>query len=183
MPRRFIKRHMPNEAKIKEHPHLRKLGKHLHEPNLWHLNRNSVSLAFLVGIFCAFLPIPMQMIVAAVLAILLRCNLPIAIGLVWITNPITMPPIFYFAYRVGSFLLDSPATELEMELSMEWLSQGFSNIWWPLLFGSLVCGVVLSALSCLLIRFLWALHVGHNWRKRSLRRKNNIRNKSELEKD
>ncbi len=170
MPRRFIKRHMPDENTIKEHPHLRKLGKFIHDPNLWHLNRNSVSLAFLVGIFCAFLPIPMQMLVAAVLAVMLRSNLPVSIGLVWITNPLTMPPIFYFTYQVGVFLLDTPVDNSDMEMSMEWLTQGVSQIWWPLLFGSLVSGVVFATISFFAVRYLWIWHVSRSWKRRQQRR-------------
>lgn len=161
---------MPDEATIKEHPHLKKLGKFLHDPNLWHLNRNSVSLAFLVGIFCAFLPIPLQMLVAAVLAILIRSNLPISVGLVWITNPLTMPPIFYFAYRVGVYVLDLPAQDFEMELSLDWITQGVSQIWWPLVFGSVLCGVVFSAMSYLAIRYLWLWRVSQDWNKRKAKR-------------
>ena len=170
MPRKFIKRHMPDEAKIKEHPHLSKLGKFLHDPNLWHLNRNSVSLAFLVGVFCAFLPLPLQMLIAAILAIIVRSNLPISVGLVWITNPITIPPMFYFTYRVGVAVLDLPVQEFEMELSVEWITQGVSQVWWPLLLGSLICGVVFSIASYFAVRYLWLWRVSQDWKKRSAKR-------------
>tara|TARA_R110002094_G_scaffold120698_1_gene115523 strand:- start:1697 stop:2455 length:759 start_codon:yes stop_codon:yes gene_type:complete len=170
MPRRFIKRFLPNEAKIKAHPSLSRLGSALHNPNLWHLNRNSVSLAFLVGIFCAFLPIPMQMLVAAVLAILIHSNLPISVGLVWITNPLTMPPIFYFTFKVGAWLLNLPDHEQEFTMTFEWISGELSHIWWPLLFGSLVCGLFFSVLSFFSVRLLWAWHVGKSWRQRKQNR-------------
>ncbi len=170
MPRRFIKRYMPDESKIKAHPHLQWLGNSIHNPNLWHLNRSSVSLAFLVGIFCAFLPIPFQMLVAAVLAILIHSNLPISIGLVWITNPLTMPPIFYSTYKVGAFLLNLPVQETDMALSLEWLESSISHIWWPLLFGSLVCGAILSAASYALVQLLWVWRVNRDWEARRQRR-------------
>ncbi|WP_210396329.1 DUF2062 domain-containing protein [Motiliproteus sediminis] len=169
MPRRFIKRYMPDEATIKEHPHLSKLGRFIHDPNLWHLNRNSVSLAFLVGMFCAFLPIPMQMVVAAALAILVRSNLPIAVGLVWITNPLTMPPIFYATYRVGMYLLGNPVEDAQFELTMEWFTRELSRIWWPLLLGSVVCGAVTAVASYFGVRYLWLWRVGRSWKKRSHR--------------
>ncbi|MEH6650690.1 MAG: DUF2062 domain-containing protein [Motiliproteus sp.] len=171
MPRRFIKRYMPDEKKIREHPSLGYLGTALHNPNLWHLNHRSVSRAFLVGIFCAFLPIPMQMLVAALCAIMIHSNLPISVGLVWITNPLTMPPIFYFAYTVGNWLLGSPSSDLEFTLTMEWITSELSRIWWPLLFGSLVCGVFFSILSYFSIRWLWAWQVGKSWRLRSKKRR------------
>lgn len=170
MPRRIIKRFMPDEEKIKDHPYLRRLGHFLHDPNLWHLNRKSVSLAFLVGVFCAFIPLPLQMLMAAALAILVRSNLPVSIGLVWITNPLTIPPIFYFSYCVGTFLLGTESEHIGAEFSVEWLAESVSHIWAPLLLGSLVCGVVFSVLSYFLVRYLWLLHVIQLWKQRQQKR-------------
>jgi uncharacterized protein (DUF2062 family) len=170
MPRRFIKRYLPNENTIKAHPSLRRLGNALHNPNLWHLNRNSVSLAFLVGIFCAFLPVPMQMLIAATLAIMLHSHLAISVALVWITNPLTIPPIFYFTYLLGSWLLGNDAHNVEFTLTLEWITRELSLIWWPLLFGSLVCGVFFSVLSYFTVRWMWAWNVGKAWRLRKQRR-------------
>ncbi len=175
MPRRFIKRFMPNEKMIREHPSLSYLGSALHNPNLWHLNRTSVSMAFLVGIFCAFLPIPLQMLIAAVFSILLHSNLPISVGLVWITNPLTMPPIFYFTYSVGNWLLGSGGQDIEFTLTLEWITSELSRIWWPLLFGSLVCGVLFSLLSYFTVRWMWAWHVGKNWRLRKENRRRKLK--------
>jgi len=168
MPRKLIKKYMPDEEKLRNHKHLSWLGSHLHEPNLWHMNRKSVSRAFAVGIFCAFLPIPMQMLVAAILALVARANLPISVGLVWLTNPITMPPIFYFTYQVGSWLLGSQHV-LEFEMTMQWLQDSLSLIWWPLLFGSVVCGIAGAILAYFGIRICWAWSVGRNWSNRSRR--------------
>ena len=82
------------------------------------MNRRSVSVACAIGLFCAFIPIPFQMILAAGLAIIVRCNLPIAVALVWITNPITMPPLFFLAYKMGAFLTDVHLGPFEFELSL-----------------------------------------------------------------
>lgn len=161
---------MPDEGKIKKHPHLRRMERFLHDPNLWHLNRKSVSLAFLVGIFCAFLPLPLQMLIAALLAILVRSNLPISIGLVWISNPITIPPMFYMNYLVGTWILGSEGKYVGTEFSVAWLADSFAHIWQPLLVGSLVCGVFFSILGFLLVRYLWLLHVVQQWKQRQQRR-------------
>jgi uncharacterized protein (DUF2062 family) len=59
-----------------------------------------------IGLFCAFLPLPFQMVIAASLAVLSRCNVPIAVVLVWVSNPITMTPMLFFSYQLGAWLLD-----------------------------------------------------------------------------
>ena len=76
--------------KIKHEKVLKILGPAILQPNLWHLNRKSVSRAIAIGLFCAFLPIPLQMVLAAFFAIIFAANLPISVILVWITNPITI---------------------------------------------------------------------------------------------
>ncbi|MGB1237911.1 MAG: DUF2062 domain-containing protein, partial [Pseudomonadales bacterium] len=117
-------------------------------------------------IFCAFLPIPMQMAVAAFFAILIGCNLPIAVGLVWITNPLTMPPIFYFSYKVGVMVLGHSDSSVPMSFSYEYITHELASIWWPLLTGSLVCGVIFGILSYLAINAIWIFQVRASWRRR-----------------
>ena len=73
------------------------------DPNLWHLNRHSAAGGFGIGLFFAFWPVPFQMWLSAFAAIPLRVNLPLSVATVWLTNPITMPPIFYGAYKVGNY--------------------------------------------------------------------------------
>ncbi|BBB30090.1 DUF2062 domain-containing protein [Neptunomonas japonica] len=163
MPRKIIKRFMPNESSLRNHKHLSWLGRHLHDPALWHLTRKSVAKAFLVGVFCAFLPVPMQMIIAAVLSLFARSNMPISIGLVWITNPLTIPPIFYFSYVVGTYLLGTPILDMELEFSYKALSHDLSAIWWPLITGSLFCGAIFSVIAYFSVSFLWIWRVRKTW--------------------
>ncbi|WP_132491974.1 DUF2062 domain-containing protein [Pseudomonas aeruginosa] len=75
MPRRLFKRYMPDPESIRSQKSLRFLGKLTHDPNLWHLNRHSVSRAMAAGLFAAFIPMPMQMLLAAGLAVWIRSNL------------------------------------------------------------------------------------------------------------
>ena len=166
MPRRLIKRFMPDPALIREHKSLRFLGTLLHDPNLWHLNRHSVARAMAVGIFAAFIPMPFQMLLAAFLAINVRSNMPISVGLVWLTNPITMPPVFYCTYKLGAWLMNVPARTLPEALTWEWISGQLSTVWQPFLLGSVVCGVVLAALAYCLTMLYWRWWVSRKWSKR-----------------
>ena len=102
MPKHLFKRYAPDPQAVREHKHLRVFAAFLHDPNLFHLNRRSVSGAFAAGLFWAMIPIPVQMLAAALTAITVRINLPISVALVWVTNPFTMPAVFYFNYLVGT---------------------------------------------------------------------------------
>jgi uncharacterized protein (DUF2062 family) len=171
MPRRIIKRYLPDPESIRDHKHLRFLGTLLHDPNILHLNRRSVSGAFAVGLFMAFVPVPFQMVLAAIGAIALRVNLPISVALVWLTNPLTMPPIFYFSYKVGTWILDTPVRDIHFELTMNWLGRELSHIWEPFLLGCFVCGAASAVLGYAFMRLFWRLHVINSWKRRLERRR------------
>jgi hypothetical protein len=171
MPRKFLRRHLPTPASMRTHRALRPVSRWLHEPELWHLHRRAVAGATFIGLFCAFLPVPFQMLIAALLAVVSRCNLPISVALVWITNPLTMTPMFYFAYRLGAWLLDRRIEVRTIELSWEWLGSHLGEIGWPLLFGSLLCGWVAGVTGLVIVRLTWRLHVIRRWRVRRERRR------------
>jgi uncharacterized protein (DUF2062 family) len=166
MPRKLFKRWLPDQAKVRDTRSLQFLGTLLHDPNLFHLNRHSVSVAFAVGLFLAFLPIPGQVPLAALLALWLRCNLPLSVALVWISNPLTFPVIFFAAYKVGLWFLDAPYVPFSFELSWDWFTSKFLRIWKPLLLGSVIFSVFFSAGGYLLIQGLWRWSVVNRWQKR-----------------
>src|SRR5581483_7379055 len=77
MPRRFFRKFLPSRESIGRNRLLRLFGNTLHHPGLWHLNRRSVAGAVSVGLFAGLIPGPFQMIGAALLAVVLRVNLPL----------------------------------------------------------------------------------------------------------
>ncbi len=170
MPRKLIKKFMPDERKLKANRYLSWLGSHIHDPNLWHLTRKSVSRAFFVGLFCAFIPLPSQMLIAAVAALFVRSNLPISVSLVWLTNPLTIPPMFYFAYWIGTLIIGVDVVAIDFEVSLEWLKAEIDHIWLPLVVGSLVCAIVSGTLGYLLMQRFWVWHVNKSWRNRKGRK-------------
>ena len=169
MPRRLLKKIMPDHKTIREHKHLRCFGTLLHNPALWHMNRHSVAKSFAVGLFFAWVPVPFQMVLGAGGAILFHANLPLSIVLVWLTNPITMPPMFYGAYKLGAWLLGEELQHFEMELSFAWLQHEMSLIWQPFLIGCLVLGIVSALLGYFGIQIAWRRMVVKRWRKRHIR--------------
>ena len=119
MPRRYLKQILPNPCRIREEGAVRLFGRALQNPNLWHLNRHSVAAAVAVGLFTAFMPVPVQMLLAAAGAVALGCNLPVSVVVVWISNPITMPPIFFAAYKFGAWLLNETPKAVHFEMSVD----------------------------------------------------------------
>ncbi|MFJ5297038.1 DUF2062 domain-containing protein [Pseudomonas sp. NPDC088368] len=170
MPRHLIKRYMPDPNSIREHKSLRFLGTLLHDPNLWHLNRHSVARAMGIGLFAALMPMPLQMLLAAFLAIWLRANMPIAVSLCWLTNPLTMPPVFYVTYKIGALLLGLPPRHFPDEMSWDWISGQLTTLWQPFLLGSLVAGVVLGLVGYFGTMGYWRWWVGRQWKRRGARR-------------
>jgi uncharacterized protein (DUF2062 family) len=166
MPKKIFKKYMPDPEKLKKQKSLQFLGDRLHEPNLWHLNRRSVSLAFAVGLFAAWIPTPGQMAIAAVAAFYFRANLPISVALVWVTNPITMPAMFYFAYYIGVLLLGGDTPGADFEFNLESILSSLGDIGAPFLLGCLVLGIVSSLLGYFGISLYWRYNVSKQWRNR-----------------
>ena len=171
MPKKIIKRWMPNHQTIKENKYLQIFGDLLHNANLWHFNRRSVAKAFAVGLFVAFLPIPFQMVLAASIAIIVHANLPLSVALVWITNPLTMPFIFYFNYVVGTWILGVSEQPFAFDASWQWVVESFSTIGPALFLGSVVLGAIFAIIGFFGIKILWRYSVAKEWKKRQYRHK------------
>lgn len=172
MARSFFKRWTPTSESIKAIPALGSLSKYLHDPNLFHFNRRSVSLAFFWGMLIALIPMPGQMPVAAVAALMARSNLPITVALAWVSNPFTTPFFLIIIFQVGAFVLQSDYVFLTPEFSMHWLVHSLSGVWKPLLVGSVITGLLAGFLSYVIVRALWRWHVLWAWnRRKTLRAK------------
>ncbi|MCQ3830677.1 DUF2062 domain-containing protein [Microbulbifer elongatus] len=174
MPKSVIRRWLPTPEQVRANNGLKFLGTLLHDPNLFHLNRHSVSVAFAVGIFTSFLPLPGQMLIAALLALWFRCNLPLSMALVWISNPVTMPAIFYSAYKLGAWILGTPPMPFKIELSWEWLTEEVGRIWLPLFSGSLIFAIFFATAAYFAMQAIWRWQVVKRWKARLAQRKSQL---------
>ena len=122
------------------------------------INRRSVSKGVLIGLFIAFIPMPAQMVAIVLLQPLFRFNLPLAIAMVWITNPLTMPFIYFIEYKTGGFLLglDNLAP---VHMSLTWFQENFDDIMLPLYTGALFYSTLFSVTSYYAVQRLWILSV------------------------
>lgn len=171
MPRRLLQRYLPRPETLRGRHSFGLPQRLVGDPMLWALSRRSVANAVSVGLFSALLPIPFQMALAALGAYWWRANLPLAVSLVWITNPLTMPLIYYGNYRVGTWLLDITPRTAPAKLSTQWIAERIADILPALLLGSLVVALAAALLGNVSIRLIWRWQVSRSWHKRALKRR------------
>ncbi len=169
--RNFLKKYLPHRDHIQKQGGMHLLSDHLHDPNIWHLHRRSSAGGAAIGVFCAFIPLPIQTIGSAILAIIFRVNLPVAVLFSLFSNPITIPPIFYFSYQVGSKLLNIEEKQIEFTISWDWFSNTLVHIWEPLLLGCFLLGTIASLATYFLVRLIWRITAINKWENR--RNRNN----------
>lgn len=166
--KRWLKRVLPNPHAVREHRSIGVFGNLLKDPNLWHLNRRSVAGGVGLGLFLVFLPMFGQMLYAGALAIWLRVNLPIAVALTWISNPLTFAPIFYFCFMVGCWLSGRPIPPFDPDFWLDW--HNWLAVYLEVLLGCAVVGSVSSAAGYFGTQALWRA----NLRRQIARRRERI---------
>lgn len=175
--RNWIRRFTPTEDALRAHPSLRWLGPLLRRPWLWHPSRRRVAMGAGIGVFFGLLIPIAQIAGAAVFALLLRANLPVAVVSTLVSNPFTYAPIAVLAYETGAAALGvvakpgaakALATAVESPAQDErgWIERA-KAIGRPLLVGLAIFAVVGGVLSWAVVHVLWALGV---WLKRRRRR-------------
>ncbi|MBS0287863.1 MAG: DUF2062 domain-containing protein [Proteobacteria bacterium] len=168
--KKLVHKYIPNIKELKD-KELKLLGKFIHDPNLWHFNRHSVSTAFSTGLFAALIPVPFQMMLAAILSIIFRGNIPIAAALAWVSNPITTPPLLYLEYKIGTYVLGITPQEFRFEASVDWVMQQSYSLAAPILVGCFIAAFAFAILGNLIVRVIWRLSVISAWKKRMRRLK------------
>ncbi|MBM3347242.1 MAG: DUF2062 domain-containing protein [Betaproteobacteria bacterium] len=179
MPRKFFRKYLPSHESVRENRYFSRFGRFLHHPNLWHLNRHSVAGGVAVGLFAGLVPGPLQMLTAAILAVPLRVNLPVALLMTLYTNPVTIGPLYVLAFGIGSLLLEDgngfttpPAFDfMQFSESVEIYLRWVLSLGKPLFVGLVALAVLLGVLGYFAVQAGWRLHVVHSWRRRARERR------------
>jgi uncharacterized protein (DUF2062 family) len=142
---------------------------------LWCLNRRSVSGGVAIGMFAGLIPGPFQMLGAALLAIPLRSNLPVAMFTTLYTNPLTIGPLYVVAYYIGKLCVGSDGSVLAPIPEFSWsqfgawlraLEEWALSMGKPLAVGLVVLALGLAALAYVFVQAAWRAHVVIAWRRR-----------------
>lgn len=180
MPRKHFRKYLPDHATIREHRHLRHFQPLLRHPNLWHLNRHSVAGGVAVGLFAGLIPGPFQMLSGAILAIVFRVNLPVAMVTTWYTNPFTWGPLIVAAYWLGSLFTGETLAQA-MPPDFDWsgghwssfmpeLWQWFKGLGETYVIGSVLLGLILATLGYVAVQVAWRLYILAYLKRRKQRR-------------
>lgn len=154
-PARFqwITRHIPTRETVHEHWVLRPFARHLSHSSLWRMNRRSLPRGVALGLFVGVIIPFMHMVIAAILAIPLRANVAVAAAVTWVVNPLTIPPLYYAAYRIGSWELHHDATLVSPAAAEQFSSEVSRLLFWvhqasgPIAVGILTIAVVAAAVG------------------------------------
>ncbi|MEL6868751.1 MAG: DUF2062 domain-containing protein [Pseudomonadota bacterium] len=171
MPRRFFKSISPTRHSVINRRWLSPLRRWLDDPNLWAVRRRSIAPGVALGLFWGWLPLPGHFIGAALSAIGLRVNLPMATLMTWVANPLTILPMYYAGYRTGCWMLGTPLQPFSFELSLAWLAEELVALWMPMMLGCTLLGTLCAALGYLLVDLIWRSRIGDYLQRRRKRRK------------
>ena len=176
----YLKKFLPSYEIIQKSRWLRPFKTWLHHPNLWHLHRRSVAGGVAVGLFTGLIPGPLQMVGAALLAVLFRVNLPLALFTTLYSNPLTIAPLYLLAYELGA-LVTGQHNHLSLAHfatpQLSWSSWASTMLDWiasfgkPLAVGLPLLAITLSIVGYFSVRLLWYVMVAWEWRRRAARRR------------
>ena len=160
----WAQRRIPTRENLETHRLLRPLAPHLGHPSLWRLNRRSVPRGVALGLFIAVIIPVMHTAVAAILAIPTRANVAVAALFTLVVNPLTIPPLYYAAYRLGWWELHHDAP-LVNHASAERFSSELGRLlfWLHEASGSIAVGVLTIAAAAAVIGYFVAALVWRFW--------------------
>lgn len=177
MPKKYFRKFLPDPETIQQNRWLRPFGAWLQHPNLWHLHRRSAAGGVAVGMFCGLIPGPFQMIGAALVSVLFRVNLPVAMFTTLYSNPFTILPLYVLAYKLGALVTGSHGdiSGLLTIPEMDWtnwytvLPDWLLSLGKPFAIGLPLLAIIFALVGYFAVRVLWYWMVMWEWKKRSKR--------------
>jgi uncharacterized protein len=160
-------RYTPNAESLRRSRWLCWLGPRAREPQAWNFNRRSVARGVAIGAFSAVL-VPFGQILLAVLGALMLRASPLAAAMTtFISNPLTIGPIYFGAYQLGALLLRLAGLRDAIPAAPvappgEWLVTGWSMFLShgaPLLLGVPLLAAAAAAIGYALTQFVWRRRV------------------------
>ena len=138
----------------------------------FNINRKMITRGVFIGLFWGFIPMPMQMLAVLATTPFIQFNVPIAFTMVWLSNPLTMPFMYYMEYKTGNFLLGYEGIK-NIELTLEWFQKNWSEIVLPLYVGTVPYSLGVSLLVASIVNYMWIASVKKHKLKRCKKKQKN----------
>ncbi|MEC7394261.1 MAG: DUF2062 domain-containing protein [Verrucomicrobiota bacterium] len=157
-------RPLPRRSNVHRYPILKWFSKTAYDRSyLWSFRGKTIIPALFWGLWIAMLPIVgLQMLVVFLLAILLRANLPVIVALQWISNPLTMGPIYFADYQIGMTFLGLVGVDYQrnklLKRNYDWSDFNFSDLLAlvdtlpPMMIGGSIIGIFLGVVAVFLYK-------------------------------
>jgi uncharacterized protein len=168
----WVTRHIPTRETVAENRLLRPFAARLSHPSLWRMTRRSVPRGVAIGLFVAVIIPFMHTVIAALVAIPARANIAVAALFTLVVNPLTIPPLYYGAYRIGSWELHHDAAILNPADAERFSSELSRMLFWvhhasgSIAVGVLTIAIVLGVIGYFGSSFAWRLWCASRWRQR-----------------
>lgn len=167
MPRGLLRRITPRHETVHKHWALRPFRRFFGDPRLWSLQRRTVAPAFGAGLAICFVPLPIHIPLAALVAIFCRINIPTILLALLAVNPVTLVPVYLLAYKVGVLVTGAHEHHFEFHLSWDWVQHGLGPMWKPFLIGCGLSAAVTGVLGYALLDLVWRYSVRKRYRRRA----------------
>ncbi|MEZ5627010.1 MAG: DUF2062 domain-containing protein [Rhodocyclaceae bacterium] len=181
---RRLRAKVPTREQIQANRWLGWLAPWLGHARLWHWSRRGVALGVALGVFFGLL-IPIAQIPLSVgAAVVLRANVPAAAASTLVTNPITFGPVYFAAYRLGTWVTGERLPSHAADPSTAQDIHADAGIWQrlqamgkPLMIGLAILASLIGLTTYLVITLVWRwrtlarrrIHARHRWRSKTRR--------------
>jgi len=160
-------KHLPRRSNVHRYPVLKWFGDSAKKrAYLWSFRSREMIPAIFLGMLVSLMPlVGVQMLVVTLLAVfLVRANLAVLVGLQWISNPLTMGPIYYADYQIGMAMLElfhlGPEVNPILRPDYDWSAFRWSHLadlvdtFPPMMIGGLVLGSFGGLIAVIAYKFL-----------------------------
>jgi uncharacterized protein (DUF2062 family) len=172
----WVKRHIPTRETVHQNRLLKPFAPHLTHSSLWRFNRRSVPRGVALGLFVGIIIPVLHTAIAAVLAIPTRANVAVAAVCTLLVNPLTIPAVYYLAYRIGAWELHQDAAFVDPAAAERFSSELSRILFWihqasgPIAVGVLTLAVASAAAGYFGSALFWRAMTRSRFRRRRSQR-------------
>ncbi len=165
-----LRKFMPKRDELARNKYLAPIAHRFLTPELWRFTRRSVPRGVALGLFAAFIVPLGQIFLAAFLALPARANVPLSVGVTFVTNPFTFPFWAVIAKQVGELMLNIDAA-MGAEAAGQFVDDRgvlaqFFELAGVTAFGFVTLAIVSAAMGYLLASMMWRIIVSRKRAKR-----------------